>query len=175
MRTTRTTVWSLLAFLVLGGCATMPSGPSVRVLPTPGKSFEQFVGEDALCRRYAEQSLGMSPQDTANQNTATSAVVGGAVGAGVGALLGAAGGNAGAGAAIGGGTGLLFGAASGSESGRVYGYEAQRRYDNTYVQCMYAKGNQVPGTTVRRTRSRSMAPPPSSEMYPVPPDYYPTR
>ena len=100
----------------------------------------------------------MSPQDTANQNTATSAVVGTAIGAGVGAMLGAASGNAGAGAAIGGGTGLLFGAASGSESGRVYGYEAQRRYDNTYVQCMYSKGNQVPG--VVRTPPRGYYPPP---------------
>ncbi|QWV92702.1 glycine zipper family protein [Geomonas oryzisoli] len=175
MRTTRITVWSLLAFLVLGGCATMPTGPSVRVLPTPGKSFEQFMAEDALCRRYAEQNLGMSPQDTANQNTATSAVVGGAVGAGVGALLGAASGNAGAGAAIGGGTGLLFGAASGSESGRVYGYEAQRRYDNTYVQCMYAKGNQVPGSMRKVRRARPYTPPPPPDMYSVPPDYYPER
>lgn len=172
---TKTTIWSLVALLVLGGCATMPTGPSVRVLPTPGKSFEQFMSEDALCRRYSEQQLGMSAQDTANQNTATSAVVGTAIGAGVGAVLGAASGNAGAGAAIGGGTGLLFGAASGSESGRVYGYEAQRRYDNTYVQCMYAKGNQVPGTSVRKVRrARPYAPPPP-DMYSVPPDYNPER
>lgn len=175
MMKTKTTTWSLIALLVLSGCATMPTGPSVRVLPTPGKSFEQFVAEDSLCRRYAEQQLGMSPQETVNQNTATGAVVGTAIGAGVGAALGAASGNAGAGAAIGGGTGLLFGAASGSEAGRVYGYEAQRRYDNTYVQCMYAKGNQIPGTMRKTRRARPYAPPPPPGMYSVPPDYYPAR
>lgn len=175
MTRTKTTIWSLIALLVLSGCVTMPTGPSVRVLPTPGKSFEQFMAEDGVCRRYAEQQLGMSAQDTANQNTATSAVVGTAIGAGVGAALGAASGNAGAGAAIGGGTGLLFGAASGSESGRVYGYEAQRRYDNTYVQCMYAKGNQIPGTVRKTRRVRTYAPPPPPDMYSVPPDYYPER
>ncbi|GAW69076.1 lipoprotein [Geoanaerobacter pelophilus] len=132
------------------------------------------MAEDAVCRRWAEQQLGLSRQDTVNQNTASSAVVGTAVGAGVGALLGAAGGNAGTGAAIGGGTGLLFGAASGSESGRAYGYEAQRLYDNTYVQCMYSKGNQVPGMVRKVRRTRNVAPPPP-DMYSVPPDYYPAR
>ncbi|WP_136516297.1 YMGG-like glycine zipper-containing protein [Geomonas edaphica] len=175
MTRTLTNVCSLLALLVLGGCVTMPTGPSVRVLPAPGKTFEQFMAEDAVCRRYAEQQLGMSPQDTANQNTATSAVVGTAIGAGVGAVLGAASGNAGAGAAIGGGTGLLFGAASGSESGRVYGYEAQRLYDNTYVQCMYAKGNQIPGNVRKTRRVRTYVPPPPPGVYSVPPDYYPER
>jgi len=169
-----TTVWAVAALLVLGGCATMPTGPSVRVLPTPGKSFEQFMAEDSVCRQWAEQRLGMSAQDTINQNTATSAVVGTAIGAGVGAALGAASGDAGAGAAIGGGTGLLFGAASGSSSGQAYGYEAQRRYDNTYVQCMYSKGNQIPGTIRQIRKSRPVAPPPP-RTYSVPPDYYPAR
>lgn len=169
MRQRITTICMALVLAVAAGCATMPDGPSVRVLPTPGKSFEQFLAEDSVCRRYAEHQLGMSAQDTANQNTATSAVVGTMVGAGVGAALGALGGDAGTGAAIGGGTGLLFGAASGSESGRAYGYEAQRRYDNTYVQCMYAKGNQVPG--VRARSIRTTAPPPPRGVYSVPPDY----
>ena len=160
-----------LALLALTGCATMPTGPSVRVLPAPGKPFDQFMAEDAICRRWSEQMVGMSAQDTANRNTATSAVVGTAIGAGVGAALGAAGGNAGAGAAIGGGSGLLLGTASGASSGEVYGMEAQRRYDNTYVQCMYSKGNQVPGTYRAMRRTRSVPP----DMYSVPPDYHPPR
>ena len=167
-------ILTLVALLAVTGCATLPSGPSVRVLPTPGKSFEKFLAEDSECRHWANVSIGQSPQEAADRNTATGAVLGTAVGAGVGAALGAASGHAGTGAAIGAGTGLLFGTASGASAGQAYGYEAQRRYDNTYVQCMYAKGNQVPGT-VRRVRSRSMTPPPSSEMYPVPPDYYPAR
>src|SRR6185369_11368554 len=161
-------ILSLLVLLALAGCVTMPTGPSVRVLPTPGKSFDIFMAEDAICRQWAERQIGMSPQDTANQNTATGAVVGTVIGTGIGAALGAAAGNAGAGAAIGAGSGLLFGTASGASSGEVYGMEAQRRYDNTYVQCMYAKGNQIPGTVKRVRKVRRVAPPPpTTEMYGV--------
>jgi outer membrane lipoprotein SlyB len=167
-------ILTVVVLLVVTGCATLPTGPSVRVLPTPGKTFEKFLAEDSECRHWASQMIGQSPQETADRNTVTGAVLGTALGAGVGAALGAVSGDAGTGAAIGAGTGLLFGTASGASSGQVYGYEAQRRYDNTYVQCMYAKGNQVPGT-VRRVRSRSAVPPPPADMYPVPPDYYPTR
>jgi hypothetical protein len=172
----RSKVLAGFALLVLGGCATLPTGPSVTVLPAPGKPFEQFQADDAICRQWAERQIGMGAQETANQNTATGAVVGTLAGAGLGAAIGAASGNPGAGAAIGAGSGLLVGTASGASSGQVYGQEAQRRYDNTYVQCMYAKGNQVPGS-VRRVRRSTIAapppPPPGSEMYSVPPDYYP--
>jgi len=150
---------SLVTLLVLGGCVTMPTGPSVNVLPTPGKPFEQFMAEDAICRQWAERQVGTNAQDTANQNTATGAVVGTLIGAGAGAALGAAAGNPGAGAAIGGGSGLLLGTASGASYGEAYGYEAQRRYDNTYLQCMYSKGNQVPGVVKRPVR-RYYAPAP---------------
>jgi hypothetical protein len=148
-----------MAMLFLGGCATMPTGPSVNVLPAPGKPFDQFMAEDAVCRQWAERQVGMNAQDTANQNTVTGAAVGTVIGAGAGALLGAATGHPAAGAAIGAGSGLLVGTASGASSGEVYGSEAQRRYDNTYVQCMYSKGNQVPGV-VRRPARRYYAPPP---------------
>ena len=167
-----TKMLSIVLLLTLGGCATMPEGPSVRVLPSPGKSFETFLAEDTVCRQWASRMIGQDPQATVNRNVASSAVLGTMVGAGVGAALGAISGDAGAGAAIGGGTGLLFGASSGTSSGQVYGMEAQKRYDNTYVQCMYAKGNQVPGTF--RRMPRSVAPPPP-DMYPVPPDYKPGK
>jgi hypothetical protein len=162
---------STLALLALSGCATMPNGPSVRVLPGPGKSFEQFQTDDVVCRRYAEQSIGVSPQQTVNQSAASGAAIGTLIGAGAGALIGAATGHPAAGAAIGAGSGLLVGTASGADAGNISGYEAQRRYDNTYIQCMYAKGNQVPGT-VRTYRTRRTAPPPP-DMNSVPPDYVP--
>jgi hypothetical protein len=158
----------------LTGCATMPSGPSVMVLPTPGKPFEVFQAEDARCRHWAERQLGMSPQENYNQNAVSGAAVGTVLGAGVGAMLGAASGHAGAGAAIGAGSGLLMGSAVGSDAGQVYGDQAQRRYDNTYLQCMYAAGNQIPGTTRKNYRSRRAAPPPPPPGYDsVPPDYVP--
>lgn len=164
-------VLSSLLVLALVGCATLPTGPSVRVLPAPGKSLEQFQVDDTICRQWAEQRGGKSAQQIADSNTGKSAVVGTVVGAGVGAVLGAAAGNAGAGAAIGGGSGLLIGTASGAGAGEAYSNEAQRRYDNAYVQCMYAKGNQVPGT-VQRVPARRTAPP--ADIYSVPPDYHPS-
>lgn len=158
--------------LTLAGCVTMPTGPSVRVLPAPGKPFELFVNDDAICRQWAARSIGMSPTETANQSTISGAAIGTVIGAGAGAAIGAAAGNPAAGAAIGGGSGLLVGTASGAEAGRYSGDEAQRRYDNTYVQCMYAKGNQIPGVRVRSYRTTTTPP---SGSYPVPPDYVPER
>jgi hypothetical protein len=159
-----------LAVLVFSGCATIPTGPSVQVLPGAGKSFEQFQADDAVCRQWAAQQIGISPQERVNQNAATGAVVGTVIGAGAGALIGAATGHPGAGAAIGAGSGLLVGTASGANAGNASGWEAQRRYDNTYVQCMYAKGNQVPGA-VRRYRVRRAAPPPPPDLNSEP-SYY---
>ena len=154
MREMRQRIPAALMLLTLAGCATLPTGPSVLVLPTPEKPFEVFQSEDAACRRWAEQQLGMSPQRTYDDNTVKGAAVGTVVGAGIGALLGAASGNAGAGAAFGAGGGLLVGTASGAESGQAYGYQTQRRYDNTYLQCMYASGNRIPGTQRRSYRQR---------------------
>lgn len=161
------------ALLVVTGCATMPTGPSVLVLPAQGKPFEQFQVEDMTCRQWAAQQIGMTAQDTANQSTATGAVVGTAIGAGAGALLGAASGHAGAGAAIGAGSGLLIGTAEGANAGQVSGWEAQRRYDHTYVQCMYAKGNQIPGRVQQYRTRRVASPPPPPDLNSVPPDYAP--
>ncbi len=178
MRNRMQRIPAALMLLALAGCATLPAGPSVMVLPAPGKPFEVFQAEDAACRRWAQQQIGMSAQDNYNQNAVSGAAVGTVVGAGIGALLGAAAGNAGAGAAIGAGSGLLVGTASGSDAGQVYGREAQRRYDNSYVQCMYASGNQVPGTVRRSYRQRRVAAPPVPPDYQVapsavPPDYLP--
>jgi outer membrane lipoprotein SlyB len=156
----------LLLLLVLSSCATLPTGPSVNVLPTKGKPFDTFRTEDATCRQWAEQQVGKSTQETYNQNIATGAVTGTAVGAGVGAAIGSASGHAGGGALVGAASGLLLGSAVGSDSGRVYGREAQRRYDNAYVQCMYSYGNQVPGY-----RPRVVAAPPRQQVFvaPTPP------
>ena len=149
---------ALLLVATVTGCVTVPNGPSVRVLPTRGKSFDTFMKEDSTCRQWAQTQLGSPVQETYDKNMATSAVVGTAVGTGVGAALGSASGHAGAGAVIGAATGLLFGSAVGSDASQVYGAEAQRRYDNAYVQCMYTYGNQVPGAA--RVRTAAVAPPP---------------
>jgi len=170
-----------LALMVLVGCQTLPTGPSVLVFPKAGKPFDQFQMEEGACRRWASQGIGTSTQEGSDRNTAQGAVTGTAIGAGIGALLGAASGNAGAGAAIGAGSGLLVGTVAGADAGQSYGQEAQRRYDNTYLQCMYSYGNQIPGrVNIRRTRGYYAPPPPptayqdDSSLYP-PPDEPPPR
>ena len=150
---------SIIALLTLVGCATIPSGPSVMVLPGSSKSFEQFQADDAICRQWASQQIGTAPQEAANQSTAKSAVAGTAIGAGLGAAIGAA-------------SGLLLGSAAGTSAGYASGYEAQRRYDIAYQQCMYSRGNSIPGvvTTVPRRRYPPPPPPPGHD-YGPPPDY----
>ena len=149
-----------LALVALAGCATVPAGPSVLVLPGTNKPFEVFQADDAVCRQWANYRIGNAPQPS---SAASGAAVGTVVGGAAGAALGAAAGDAGAGAAIGAGTGLLIGTASGASAEQYYGNETQMHYDHAYIQCMYAKGNQIPG--VRRTQSPRTNPPPPPPGY----------
>ena len=156
-----------LALLMVAGCTTMPTGPSVMVLPGSGKSFAQFRADDLECRDYALASVGgKTPGQAAEQSGVKSAVVGTAIGAAAGAAIG---GHEGAG--VGAGTGLLVGGLAGTESAQASGYGLQRRYDVSYVQCMYSKGHQVPvsGHIYRPARSPYYEPPPPPPGYPPPP------
>jgi len=139
-----------LAALLLGACAQMPSGPSVTVMPAANKPFEVFMADEDQCRDWAGRSIGGRVSDSANASLATSAAVGTAVGAAAGALLGGNGRAAGTGAAVGLATGTMVGA----DQSRLTGGEAQRRYDSAYLQCMYAKGNQLPSAPATTTHYR---------------------
>jgi hypothetical protein len=154
----------LLAAVMLSACATtMPTGPSVMVWPAPGKPFEVFQTDDAVCRQWANQQVGAHPGESANKSIASGAAVGTMLGAGLGAAIGAATGHFGAGLGIGAASGAVIGTAAGLGPASGTQWEVQRRYDHAYMQCMYSKGNQVPGTG--RTYRRGV--PPSS--YPPPP------
>ena len=84
--------WGVLLGLgLLSACTVLPTGPSVLVLPAVGKPLDFFQTEEGECRVYAQQQLGVAPEQT----TPTMPL--------------------------------------------------QVRYDRAYVQCMYAKGNVVPG------------------------------
>jgi Glycine-zipper domain len=157
---------ALLGVLALSGCATVPTGPSVMVLPPSGKPFEAFQADDSVCRQWAAQQAGAGPSETTNQTLANGAVLGTIMGAGLGAAIGAASGATGTGAAIGAASGLIGGTAIASGPAYGAGWEVQRRYDIAYQQCMYAKGNQIPGV-VRTARRAPPIPPP-----PPPPGYY---
>jgi hypothetical protein len=156
----------LASGLLLAGCATAPLGPSVMALPGTGKSFDQFQADDAQCRDWANTQTGATPASAGTTATVTGAAVGTAVGAAAGAAIGAAVGNPGAGAAIGAGTGLLTGTAVGAGHGAYAGTNVQQRYDYAYMQCMYAKGNQIP---VARGSVRSYAAQPYTRQAPPPP------
>jgi hypothetical protein len=130
--------------LALTGCAATPMGPTVQVMPGPGKSFEVFRSDQADCKGYAYSQV-QGQAEVSNQRAAGTAVVGTVIGAGLGALVGSAYGNAGAGAAIGAGAGLGGG---GMVAANNQGYDQmniQQQYDNAFSQCMYTKGDQVPG------------------------------
>ena len=154
----------LAALLLLGACTTIPTGPSVMVMPGSGKNFDQFRNDDAVCRQFA---LGQIGGASANDAAVASGMKSAAAGAAVGALAGAAmGGRDGAG--VGAGVGLLAGSAAGSNAAQASGYGAQRRYDNAYIQCMYAKGERVP-VSGRMAPAPAYGPAAPSIGYPPPP------
>ena len=129
------------ALLLLGGCVSVPSGPGVMVLPGSSKSFDQFRADDMDCRQYASAQVGgPTPEQAAENSAVKSAAVGTLIGAAAGALIG---GNS-QGAAAGAGAGLLMGSAMGAGAATGSQYTLQQRYDNAYVQCMYAKGHRIP-------------------------------
>lgn len=158
-----------LLALTLTACTVVPTGPSVTVLPGSTKSFDQFRLDDANCRQYAQMQVG-GTTEAANQNAVSSAVVGTAVGALAGAALG---GNH-QGAAAGAGMGLLMGSSVGAGNAQSIGSGGQRGYDSAYVQCMYARGHQVP--VYGRMLTSPGAPGPAystpTPMPPPPPGYW---
>ncbi len=149
--------------LLLGACATAPTGPSVMVLPGSGKTFEQFQLDENVCRQWASQQTGTTTEETATKNTVTGAAIGTLLGAAAGAAIGAAAGSPGTGAAVGAGAGLLGGTAVGASRAEASAGTVQSRYDAAYIQCMYARGNQVPvprGSQPYQTPPAAASPPP---------------
>lgn len=148
------------AALMLAGCVSVPTGPSIMVLPGTGKSFDQFRYDEGACRQYAYESIGGQTATASQQNAAVSSAV---IGTAIGALAGAAIGGHGSDAAVGAGVGLLGGSMIGASSGNASAYEAQHRYDIAYTQCMYSKGHRVPvarGYSAPQPQYSSPPPPP---------------
>jgi uncharacterized protein YcfJ len=130
------------AVLVLAGCSSVPTAPDVAVMPAPNKPLQVFEDDDIRCRDYAQRALGVDPRQHEQDRIATSALTGAAIGAVAGVAIGHGHGEA---AAVGAGAGLLAGTAAGTERAAYDSYRLQERYDIAYMQCMYTKGNQVPG------------------------------
>lgn len=132
------TVAGLMAVIALAGCATRPTGPTVAVMPGPGKSFEAFQTDDIVCRNFASQQIA-GEENTANNRQFGTAVLGTVLGAGLGAAIGG-----GQGAAVGAGAGAIGGTAVGGSNAGVAQGSLQQRFNIAYQQCMAAKGNRLP-------------------------------
>lgn len=161
---------SVLLLACVTGCASIPQGPTLAVLPSPTKPFEIFQADDVACRSLAANTVSQEVQDANNRAAGTAILVAAlatAAGAAVGASNGGGyhhrgyyggGGGAGSGAAVGAGLGALGGAAVGASASGDGQDGIQRRYDIAYAQCMYAHGNQVPG--YQNSQSAPPLPPP---------------
>jgi hypothetical protein len=113
----------LLCVGILSACPVIPTGPRVLVLPAVGKPLDVFQADEGACRSYAQQQIGVTPEQTPAQSTA---------------------------------------------AGTASAMPLQERYDMAYIQCMYAKGNVVPGLMV--APGPRVAPPPPGTPPPSPPD-----
>lgn len=161
----------LSGLMLLSACTTMPTGPSVMALPGTGKNFDQFRVDDADCQNYALYQVGGT---TANQTSTDAGLRSAAVGTAVGAVAGATiGGHQGAGA--GAGAGLIVGSMAGAGAAESSAYGSQQRYDNAYVQCMYAKGHRVPVAATYSGGAQQPSSAPSYQPPPPPPGYRPPR
>ena len=156
--------------LAITARATMPTGPSVMVLPGAGLSFDRFSNDNAVCQQFAlAQVGGISATQAGINSGVASAALGTALGAGFGAAVGA-----GNGAAYGAGTGLLAGGLVGTGTASSSMAINQQRYDAAFIQCMYAKGHQVPvsgqlALPQAQTRPAAAMPPPPPGLPPAPP------
>ena len=161
-----------LAAATIAGCVSVPTGPSVMVLPGDGRPFDQFRADESDCRNFASYQTGSAEQAQAD-SMARSAILGTVVGALAGVAIGGNSNAAGTGAAIGLGMGAVAGSGAASQSA----YSIQRRYDMSYQQCMYSKGHKVGGYQARASRypyppappTYYVPPPGSAPSYPPPP------
>ena len=151
------TFFLFLLVIALAGCATGPTGPTVSVIPAPGKPFEVFQAEDAGCRQWAEQQInGMNPAQTANQKDCRRCSNRHGRGRGPRRARRVCLGTRRSRSSHRRSDGPRRWCGCGQQCGRSLRIALQRRYNTAYTQCMYSKGNQVPGAY----RPVSATPPP---------------
>jgi uncharacterized protein YcfJ len=130
---------AMAAVIALTGCAPTVMAPTIPVMPGANKAPDQFAADQQACGSYANaQTAPLSAQ--ANSQALGGALLTTALGAGLGAAIGG-----GRGAAIGAASGALVGGAAGAQGSSIAGMNIQQQYNIFYSQCMYARGNQVPG------------------------------
>jgi hypothetical protein len=146
------------AVLMLSACASGPIGPTVAVYPSPNKPPQVFYEDQVFCQNFAQAQIE-GRANAADRNAVASAVIGTLLGAGLGAAVGR-----GDGAAIGAASGAVVGTAIGTSNANVSQRGLQRDYNTAYLQCMYSKGDQIPGA-----QQIAFLPPPRESTPPPPP------
>jgi hypothetical protein len=130
---------TLVAATLLSGCASPPMGPTAIVMPASGKPFEAFAQDQTMCKQFADGQVD-NGADMSNLRQIGTVAVSTLLGGGLGAALRGA-----HGAEIGSAMGAITGAAMGGRGSAHDQNGLQNRYNLAYSQCMYARGNQVPG------------------------------
>jgi hypothetical protein len=113
-------------------------------MPGRGKSFEAFQSDQMGCKNFAAGQVS-GQADSANQRAVGAALLSTVLTAGLGSAIGGIGGDAGAGAAVGAAVGAGGGSLYGAANGAGQQANIQQQYDAAFAQCMFARGNQVPG------------------------------
>ncbi|HEY1796962.1 MAG TPA: hypothetical protein VGG57_12680 [Stellaceae bacterium] len=119
MRIVATLFRCLPLLLPLAACVPAVMTPTVAVMPTPGKPLAIFAAEQAECRQMAEQQISPA-RDQLNGQVMSAALL----------------------------TNSPDPLASGMAVAQAGTPMLQQQYDMAYSQCMYAKGDQVPGYAV---------------------------
>ena len=122
-----------------------PSAPQSASFPLTSRSV---FPAGSMVRPICQQPVAGMAEKANNRALGTAAS-----GTALGLALGAATGDGHA-ATFGGVSGAAIGGTIGADQSERAGYSLQRRYDIAFAQCMYSRGNQVPGF------KRSAAPPP---------------
>ncbi len=155
---------ALAGAVLVQGCAQVPQGPTVQVLPGRGKSFEAYQVDTSICTQYAASAV-QGQAERANGQAVGGAVLGTLLGAGLGAAVGG-----GRGAGIGAASGAVLGTGLGASGSANHQGGIQEQYDNAYVACQVSKGNRVPQAPVIVERAPVLVQPAPYYVQPAP--YY---
>jgi hypothetical protein len=157
---------ALALVATLAACVAPPAGPTIPVVPGPGKSFAAFSTDQQGCMQYASAQTTQGAYAANNQAFGT-ALIGTALGAGLGAAVGG-----GHGAAIGAASGAALGTVAGAGGASYAQMSLQQQYDVVYAECMMAHGNRVPNFAPPPGAPPYGSPPPGAPPYGAPPPGY---
>jgi hypothetical protein len=139
----RLSIAAAAQLIVLAGCVPQTMAPTVVVTPGPSKSAADFGADHTACAAQANERMAPVIQAANNQivgNALLGAAFGGGSTAAAGGSNSAVGATAAAGATI-----------AGAANAQTAQATLQQQFNVAYSQCMYAKGDIVPGMTPTAT------------------------